>query len=98
MAEFAGRHPAREVRQSHPVPGAHAADRARRHSPMIGRRAFLGMLPLAFLTAPLGARAQEAGRLARIGVLFGGSPPDPFVEAFKQGLRELGYVEGRNVR
>jgi putative tryptophan/tyrosine transport system substrate-binding protein len=64
---------------------------------MIGRRAFLGMLPLAFLAAPLGARAQEAGRLARIGVLFGGSPPDPFVEAFKQGLRELGYVEGRHV-
>jgi len=55
------------------------------------------MLPLAFLAAPLGARAQEAGRLARIGVLFGGSPPDPFVEAFKQGLRELGYVEGRHV-
>ena len=33
----------------------------------------------------------------RIGVLGGSSPPDPFVEAFKQGLRELGYVEGQNI-
>jgi putative ABC transport system substrate-binding protein len=36
-------------------------------------------------------------RVAQIGVLRAGAPPDPFVEAFRQGLRELGYVEGRNI-
>ena len=46
---------------------------------------------------PLAAEAQEAGKVARIGVLNSGSPPAPFVESFKQGLRELGYVDGRNV-
>ena len=58
---------------------------------------FAVVLVLCVVLVPLAAEAQPAGRLARIGVLFGGSPPDPFVEAFKQGLRELGYVEGRNV-
>jgi putative tryptophan/tyrosine transport system substrate-binding protein len=57
-------------------------------------------LLLAFggLVVPVTAEAQEAAKVARIGVLSSGSPPDPFVEAFKQGLRELGYVEGRNIR
>ncbi len=57
-------------------------------------------LLLAFggLVVPVAAEAQEAAKVARIGVLSSGSPPDPFVEAFKQGLRELGYVEGRNIR
>jgi putative ABC transport system substrate-binding protein len=44
---------------------------------------------------PLAARAQEGGKVHRIGIL--GGSPGPFVDAFKQGLRELGYVEGRNI-
>jgi putative ABC transport system substrate-binding protein len=56
------------------------------------------LLALGGLVVPLTAEAQEAAKVARIGVLSSGSPPDPFVEAFKQGLRELGYVEGRNIR
>src|SRR5438552_13474342 len=64
---------------------------------MISRRAFIGGLAGGLLAAPLAAEAQEAGKVARIGVLNSGSPPAPFVEAFKQGLRELGYVEGRNI-
>jgi putative ABC transport system substrate-binding protein len=44
----------------------------------------------------LGAVAQEPGKVARIGMLAP-SPSDPFVDAFKQGLRELGYIEGRNI-
>jgi putative ABC transport system substrate-binding protein len=46
---------------------------------------------------PFGGEAQEAGRVARIGILRQGSPPDPNVEAFEQRLRELGYVERRNI-
>jgi len=53
-------------------------------------------LLLALLVAPLAPDAQEGGKAARIGML-GPAPADPFVEAFKQGLRELGYVEGRNI-
>ena len=55
------------------------------------------LLALAVLVVPLAAEAQEAGKVARIGLIRPGSPPDPFVEPFKQGLRELGYVEGRNI-
>ncbi len=44
------------------------------------------------------AEAQQRGRVPRIGFLLPYSPgPDPRVEAFRQGLRELGYVEGQNV-
>ena len=57
---------------------------------------FIAVLTLlATLVAPLAAKAQEAGKVARIGMLVSSS--SPFVEAFKQGLRELGYVEGRNI-
>jgi putative ABC transport system substrate-binding protein len=48
---------------------------------------------------PLSARAQQPAKLPRIGILW----PNPmaasghFVEAFRQGLRELGYVEGQNM-
>jgi putative ABC transport system substrate-binding protein len=52
---------------------------------------------LALLAAPLGAEAQLAGKVARIGILRPGSPPDRFVDAFKQGLQELGYAEGRSI-
>jgi len=61
------------------------------------RRAFIGAVGLAVLVTPLATEAQEAGKVARIGMLLSGSPPNPFVETFKQGLREHGYVEGRNI-
>lgn len=56
-----------------------------------------GPLALALLAAPLAAEAQEA-RLRTIG--FFGPPPlaGGLVQAFQQGLRELGYEEGRNIR
>ena len=50
----------------------------------------------AFIARPA-AQAQQAGRTYRIGFLWHG--PDGFadaIEAFQDGLRELGYVEGRN--
>ena len=43
-------------------------------------------------------QAQQPGKIARVGFLLPYSPaPDARVEAFRQGLRELGYVEGQNV-
>ena len=43
------------------------------------------------------AGAQLPGKIPTIGFMRGGSPTDPEVEAFRQGLRELGYVEGKNI-
>jgi putative ABC transport system substrate-binding protein len=61
----------------------------------------LGALLLA-LSFP--AQAQQAKKVPRIGYLSPGSPPSnssaplpPTVEAFRQGLRELGYIEGKNI-
>ena len=64
------------------------------------RRRFLLASLASALVGPLGAEAQRAGRIAHIGYLL--LPPlseKPSAErqAFLQGLRELGYEEGRNV-
>ena len=61
------------------------------------RRAFISGAA-AVLAAPLAAEAQPAAKAARIGFLTGNLAASPHVvEAFRQGLRDLGYVEGRNV-
>jgi putative tryptophan/tyrosine transport system substrate-binding protein len=49
------------------------------------------------LLAPLAAEAQQAGKVYRIGFLRAGEPPRLWIEEFRQGLRELGYVEGQNL-
>jgi putative ABC transport system substrate-binding protein len=62
------------------------------------RRAFLGTLTGGLLAAPLAAEAQQT-TIPSIGILYPGSPgPSPLIHAFQQGLRELGYVEGQNIR
>jgi len=61
----------------------------------VERRAFLGTLTMGLLAAPLAAEAQQAGKVWRIGVLLASDSPN--VEAFRQELRKLGYVEGRNI-
>jgi putative ABC transport system substrate-binding protein len=61
------------------------------------RRAFMAILTGGIVAAPLAAEAQQAAEVARIGVLGGGSAATPLREAFLQGLRDLGYVEGRTV-
>ncbi len=56
-------------------------------------------LVLSLLATPFAA-AQQAGKIPRIGWLGNMSPPplpDRFFDAFRQGLRDLGYVEGRNI-
>ena len=41
--------------------------------------------------------AQQQEKLHRVGYLAGADGPSPFFEAFRQGIRDLGYVEGQNV-
>jgi len=69
---------------------------------MISRRRFTAGVAIAL--TPLGARAsaqeykaQHAGKVYRIGVLSPDSPPPGLFEAFQRRLRELGYVEGKNI-
>jgi putative ABC transport system substrate-binding protein len=55
------------------------------------------VLALALLAAPLAAEAQPVGKVPQVGVLSPGSPPVGALDAFRQGLRELGYLEGRDI-
>ena len=59
------------------------------------RRVFLAGT-LTVLVAPVVLEAQQADKIARIGVLSFGAP-EPFREGFRRALVDLGYVEGRNV-
>ena len=64
----------------------------------MNRREFIGTLAAGLLAAPLAAEAQQAAKVARIGFLATNLAASPHLqEAFRQGLRDLGYVEGRNV-
>jgi len=63
----------------------------------IRRRKFLALLGGAAVAWPLTARAQQADRMRRIGVLAGYERPLPEHEAFRKQLQELGYVEGKNL-
>jgi putative ABC transport system substrate-binding protein len=66
---------------------------------MITRRAFLSAVSLAILTSPLSVEAQQAGKVWRIGYLgpTSATAAAHLVAAFREGLRDLGYVEGQNV-
>jgi putative ABC transport system substrate-binding protein len=61
------------------------------------RREFIGMLAGGLLAAPRASEAQQAAKVPRIGNLGDSrSGSAHLLEAFLQGLRDLGYVEGRN--
>jgi len=65
---------------------------------VISRRTFVGALAGGLLAVPLAAEAQQTAKIARIGYLAVYRAPSPHLgEAFRQGLRDLRYVEGRNV-
>ena len=71
---------------------------------MIGRRAFIGILGAGALAAPRVTSAQSRRNVARIGILglgatsnmTGPQPRASTVDALLRGLRELGYVYGRD--
>jgi putative tryptophan/tyrosine transport system substrate-binding protein len=65
---------------------------------MITRRRFMAT-SAALLAAPLGAEAQSTGKVWQIGFLGSTSPKShgTFLDAFRESLRERGYVEGKNV-
>jgi len=64
---------------------------------MIDRRVFTAVLAATLLGAPGRAFPQKSEKLPRIGVLVSATPPHPFADAFRRGLRPLGYVEGENI-
>jgi len=55
------------------------------------------ILTVSLILAPLAVEAQQAGKVYRIGYLSLRHGPGPFEEVFRQALRELGWIEGRNV-
>ena len=61
----------------------------------MNRRAFLSAMTGSLLTAPLAAEAQQAGKVYRIGVLSSRRTPT-YMTPFAEGLRELGWAEGRD--
>jgi putative ABC transport system substrate-binding protein len=65
---------------------------------LMSGKIFVWLLTTVLLTtAPL-AEAQQAAKVPRIGILtLGVASSTPIFEAFRQGLRELGYVEGKNI-
>ena len=60
---------------------------------------FFSLLSVFIWAFPQLAEAQQGGKIPRIGFLVASSPSfySSRIEAFRQGLRELGYVEGKNI-
>ena len=65
----------------------------------MNRRAFIGILARGLLAAPLAAEAQQAGKVWKLGYLDQGAAArsKPYVDGLKQGLHDLGWIEGRNI-
>ena len=66
---------------------------------MMHRRVWIQSAISGLLAGPLLAPAQQPGKLARIGYLnnANASVAAPNAQAFQQGLRELGWIEGQNL-
>jgi putative ABC transport system substrate-binding protein len=65
----------------------------------VTRRDFIAMLGSAAGTWPLTARAQQPTKVGRVGWIWAGRSAGNLVETagFRQGLKELGYIEGQNI-
>lgn len=63
----------------------------------MNRRGFLSAVAGGLLASPLAAEAQTAGKVYRIGHLFEQVQAQPVLRSHEESLRDLGYVEGRNL-
>jgi putative ABC transport system substrate-binding protein len=61
------------------------------------RRTFMAMLGGGIVAAPLAAEAQREPKVYRVGILSSDAPQDPRVLELQDGLRALGYIEGKNL-
>src|SRR4030095_6124400 len=69
------------------------------HHPGMDRRRFLLTSLAGALGAPLTAETQQAGKVYRVGILISSSAATylPYLEALREGLRDLRWIEGQNV-
>ncbi len=76
-----------------------SAETTRRILYLLERRTFMALVSGGLLVAPLVSEAQRTGKVPRVGVLLTNSQTSDatHVDAFRQGLRERGYVEGQNI-
>jgi len=66
----------------------------------MGRREFIALIGAATIAWSLtfrDSRAQRTRKVWRLGVLMPGAPPEPLLEAIRDRLRDLGYLEGRDL-
>jgi putative tryptophan/tyrosine transport system substrate-binding protein len=63
----------------------------------VKRRDFITLLGGAVVARPLATRAQQTGKVARIGFLRYASPHQKHFNGFREGLRANGYIEGQNI-
>jgi putative ABC transport system substrate-binding protein len=61
------------------------------------RRIYFGVVSALIITVSQTNFATAAEKIPHVGLLFVGGKDQPHLEAFKQGLRELGYAEGKNI-
>ena len=81
---------------------AYAVPRVRQYRAMrLNALGLIAILAIGILVAPCLAEAQQPGKVPLVGFLHPGSPPPaplpPIIEAFREGLRDIGYVEGRTI-
>jgi putative ABC transport system substrate-binding protein len=60
------------------------------------RRTFVGGMA-AVMATPFAAKAQQAGKVYRVGILTPGSSPPGPLEALREGLHDHGYIDGKNL-
>ena len=64
---------------------------------VISKRVFSLALSAVIFSLCVSANAQQQVKISRIGFLFIGSKDQPHLDSFRQGLRDLGYIEGKNI-
>jgi hypothetical protein len=65
----------------------------------IQNRKWAGLFAIVVALTVCGGRAEakQSRKISRIGMLFYGSQNQPHLKSFQQGLRDLGYIEGKNI-